>query len=58
MSKRVLRPVLVAITSAVVALGVLSGLSGVKGDVRADTKWPSVAVTTVAAETAEEGSGS
>lgn len=57
MSKRVLRPALVAFTSTVVALLVLSGQSGAKNDVRADTKWPAVAVSTVAVETAD-GSGS
>ncbi|MEV7153449.1 hypothetical protein AB0N77_02315 [Streptomyces misionensis] len=37
-----IRSVLVATFSAVVALGVLSGPFGAKSDVRADTKWPSV----------------
>ena len=39
MRKRMLRSVLVAIFSAVVAFGSLSGLSGTKGDVRADSVW-------------------
>lgn len=39
MRKRMLRSVLVAAFSAVVAFGTLSGLSGTKGDVRADTVW-------------------
>ncbi|MPY31926.1 hypothetical protein FNH09_11685 [Streptomyces adustus] len=34
-----LRSVLVAAFSAVVAFGTLSGLSGAKGDARADTVW-------------------
>nr|WP_247706682.1 hypothetical protein [Streptomyces liliiviolaceus] len=36
-----LRSVLVAVFSAVVAFGALDGLSDAKGDVRADTSWPS-----------------
>ena len=43
MGKKMIRSVLVATFSAVVALGVLSGPFGAKSDVRADTKWPSVA---------------
>ncbi len=39
MRKRMLRSVLVAAFSAVVAFGSLSGLSGEKRDVRADTVW-------------------
>nr|WP_162931167.1 hypothetical protein [Streptomyces sporangiiformans] len=39
-----LRSVLVAAFSAVVAFGTLSGLSDAKGDDRADSSWPSVAV--------------
>jgi hypothetical protein len=44
MSKRMLRSVLVAAFSAVIALGAISGISGVKGDERADSKWPAVVV--------------
>lgn len=39
MRKRMLRSVLVAAFSAVVAFGSLSGFSGAKGDVRADSAW-------------------
>ena len=39
MHKRTLRSVLVAAFSAVVAFGVLSGLAGAEGDVRADSSW-------------------
>lgn len=43
MRKRMLRSVLVAAFSAVVAFGTLSGLSGAKSDMRAgDTQWSSV----------------
>lgn len=43
MRKRMLRSVLVAAFSAVVAFGTLSGLSGEKSDTRAgDTQWSSV----------------
>jgi hypothetical protein len=43
MRKRMLRSVLVAAFSAVVAVGTLSGLSGAKSDTRAgDTQWSSV----------------
>jgi hypothetical protein len=53
-----LRSALVAAFSAVVALGVLSGLSGAKKvDVRADTAWPAVAVSTTPADTVD-GAGS
>lgn len=44
MRNRMLRSVLVAAFSAVVALGVLSGFSDVKDDARANSSWPSVAV--------------
>lgn len=47
MYKRMLRSVLAAAFSTVVAFGVLSGLAGTKGDVRADdSTWrqPAVAV--------------
>jgi hypothetical protein len=47
MRKRMLRSILVAAFSAVVAFGSLSGLSGAKGDNRADSAW-SLAATTVA----------
>ncbi|MFC9926973.1 hypothetical protein [Streptomyces sp. NPDC127190] len=53
MRNRLLRSVLGAAFSALVALGVLSGVAGVKGDVQAITEWP-----TVAAHTAENGAGS
>ncbi|BCM67828.1 hypothetical protein CFC35_21385 [Streptomyces sp. FBKL.4005] len=53
MGQRALRSILVATFSAVVALGVLSGHSGAKGDVRADTRWPAVAVTSAPTETAD-----
>ncbi|MBA9047116.1 hypothetical protein ACFYMX_25810 [Streptomyces griseofuscus] len=43
MGKKMIRSGLVATFSAVVALGVLSGPFGAKSDLRADTKWPSVA---------------
>ncbi|MDO0926597.1 hypothetical protein QQY24_14685 [Streptomyces sp. TG1A-8] len=46
MRNRLLRSVLGAAFSALVALGVLSGVSGGKGDVRAVTEWPSVAAHT------------
>ncbi|CAL9513753.1 hypothetical protein ACFWQ6_25910 [Streptomyces coelicoflavus] len=45
MSKRMLRSVLVAAFSAVVAFGTLSGLSVEKGDARADSAWSLAAVT-------------
>ncbi|CAL9507989.1 hypothetical protein GCM10010261_49420 [Streptomyces pilosus] len=45
MRKRELRSVLVAAFSAVMAFGVLSGLAGTKGDVRADSSWGPVAVS-------------
>jgi hypothetical protein len=38
-----LRSVLVAAFSAVVALGALGGFSGSKSEVRANTQWPAVA---------------
>jgi hypothetical protein len=40
MRKRMLRSVLVAAFSTVVALGAVSGLTGAKGDTRADSAWP------------------
>lgn len=45
MRKRMLRSVLVAAFSAVVAFGALNGLSHAKGDVRADSRWSVVAAT-------------
>ncbi|GGR55774.1 hypothetical protein GCM10010220_02020 [Streptomyces parvulus] len=51
MSKRMLRSVLVAAFSAVVAFGTLSGLSVAKGDARADSAW---SVEAVAASPAGE----
>ena len=45
MYKRMLRSVLVAAFSAVVAVGTLSGLTDAKGDDRADSSWPSVALS-------------
>jgi hypothetical protein len=45
MRKRMLRSVLVAAFSAVVAFGALNGLSNAKGDVRADSRWSVVAAT-------------
>ncbi|MPY64331.1 hypothetical protein FNH08_46420 [Streptomyces spongiae] len=64
MRKRMLRSVLVAAFSAVVAFGTLSGLSGAKGDVRADSSWPASAVTSVAEDSSwpvppvDDGTGS
>jgi hypothetical protein len=44
MRKKMLRSVLVAAFSTVVAVGALSGLVGAKGDTRADSTWgPAVA---------------
>lgn len=61
MRNRMLRSVLVAAFSAVVAIGALSGLSDVKGDVRANTQWPVAPVTSEptghAADAAAEGAG-
>jgi hypothetical protein len=47
MGKRMLRSVLVAAFSAVVAFGALSGLFGTKGDVRADSVWSLVNASSV-----------
>ncbi|MER5693137.1 hypothetical protein ACWDBO_17315 [Streptomyces mirabilis] len=58
MRNKMLRSVLVAAFSAVVALG---GLSGAKGDVRADSHWPAAAAdiqTIQTVSTADDGSGS
>jgi hypothetical protein len=49
MWNRMLRSVLVAAFSAVVAFGALSGLSGAKSDIRADSKWPTAATSVQAA---------
>jgi hypothetical protein len=48
MCKRMLRSVLVAAFSVIAAFGTLNGLSDEKGDVRADSSWPLVAVNSVA----------
>lgn len=51
MRNRMLRSALVAIFSAVVAVGTLSGLSGAKGDDQAqDSVWPVNAETHVLAD--------
>ncbi|MFF7980006.1 hypothetical protein ACFZDK_12885 [Streptomyces sp. NPDC007901] len=50
MNKRSLRSVLVAAFFAVAAAGIVGGLSGTGGDVRADTRWPSVAESTTLAD--------
>lgn len=50
MSKRMLRSVLVAAFSAVVAFGTLSGLSVAKGDARADSVWSLTTVTATPAD--------
>jgi hypothetical protein len=50
MGKKMLRSVLVVAFSAVVALGALSGLTGEKGDVRADTSWPAAPASANAAD--------
>lgn len=51
MSKRMLRSVLVAAFSAVVAFGTLAGLSGVKSDVHKAGAAQSVTVETTGGET-------
>lgn len=59
MRNKMLRSVLVAAFSAMVAFGALGGFSGTKSDVRADSHWPAAAAdikTTVT--TADDGSGS
>lgn len=50
MGKRMLRSVLVATFSAVVAFGTLSGLSGTKEDVRADSVWSLVPASSAAGD--------
>lgn len=49
MRNRMLRSVLVAAFSTVVALGVLSGFSDEERETRANTQWPAVAVNVAAA---------
>lgn len=46
MRRKMLRSVLVAAFSAVVAVGAWSAFSGANGDVRANTTWPSISATT------------
>ncbi len=61
MGNRLLRSVLVAAFSAVVALGALSGIHSAKSDVQANSTWPSVAVnsaTTGERAAAADGAGS
>ncbi|MFI1210391.1 hypothetical protein ACH4UV_22610 [Streptomyces sp. NPDC020802] len=41
---------LVAAFSAVMAVGALSGLSGAKSDIRADSSWPAAVKTVTIAE--------
>ena len=53
MRKRMLRSVLAATFSAVVALGALSGLSDVENDVQDDTAWSSGAVDAAADDDAD-----
>ncbi|MBT2677312.1 hypothetical protein J7E95_42330 [Streptomyces sp. ISL-14] len=58
MRKRKLRSVLVAVFSAVVAFGALSGLAGAKGDTRAgDSSWGLTHTTVTAAKDSSWGSG-
>ena len=57
MRNKMLRSVLVAAFSAVVALGALGGATGGKDDVRANSSWPSVGVNADApGATSEAGS--
>lgn len=44
MRKKMLRSVLVAAFSALVAVGALGGFSGEKSDARANTSWPIVVI--------------
>ncbi|MEU9284886.1 hypothetical protein AB0D57_09200 [Streptomyces sp. NPDC048275] len=53
-----LRSVLVAAFSAVVAFGALSGLSDAKSDTRADSHWPTAPVDVVTETPVDDGSGS
>lgn len=56
MRNKMLRSVLVAAFSAVVALGALGSANGGKEDVRANSSWPSVAVNAdVTGTTGEAG---
>ncbi|MFE1246973.1 hypothetical protein [Streptomyces sp. NPDC058741] len=50
MRNKMLRSVLVAAFSAVVALGVLSGFSDEEGGTRANTQWPAVIVSAAVAD--------
>lgn len=50
MRNRMLRSILVAAFSTVVAFGVLSGLSETKSDSRADSSWPSKVQTVTTAQ--------
>jgi hypothetical protein len=50
MRKKMLRSVLVAAFSAVVAVGAWSGFSGAKGDTQANTSWPIVVAGTDGAD--------
>lgn len=52
MSKRMLRSVLVAAFSAVVAFGTLNGLSDAKGDAEADSRW---SLTVASADPVDDG---
>jgi hypothetical protein len=63
MRNRMLRSILVAAFSTVMAFGVLSGLSEAKSDLRADSSWPTQAQTVTIAKdsswpVASEESGS
>ncbi|MFB7594604.1 hypothetical protein [Streptomyces sp. NPDC056160] len=61
MGNKLLRSVLVAAFSAVVALGALSGIHGAKSDVQANSTWPSVAVNSTTSgngAAATDGAGS
>jgi hypothetical protein len=50
MRNRMLRSILVAAFSTVVAFGVLTGLSEAKSDSRADSTWPSSTTTVTIAK--------
>jgi hypothetical protein len=50
MRNRMLRSVLVAAFSAVVTLGAIGGFTDAKDDIRANSSWPSVAVSTEGAD--------
>lgn len=49
MRNRMLHSVLVAAFSAVVVFGTVSGISGEKGDTRADSVWPAAVETVTVA---------